>query len=561
MSEKTSRRLAAIMAADIAGYSRLMAEDEAGTLERLRRFRSTLLEPTVDHHGGAIVKNMGDGWLAEFGSAVEAVNCATAIQARLAEDASVDIRIGIHVGDIVHEDEDIFGDGVNIAARLQQLAAPGAVLLSGDAYKFVDRKQDTVFESAGTHRLKNIVGETPVFGWAAKAGPLLSAGQESRSSTGVPVILVEELSLSGQEEEASDLAEEFRYVLVSMLSRRTGIRVLGERTPQAAPKYVISGRCRVSSSKARLDMVMTAAGGQTLWAERFENTGEDPDIFAQNAARRVSAFVRTHTSMSDGADVGDLPDDQLSTEELLAKAAYHNVRWDRQSVEIARKSLEAALRRSPDNPTALGMLAMSHIGTLFVGNGRLADLDVPTILEHANRAVSLGPNSDFVFMARANCRLWLLRDYPGARSDLDRALKINPDYADAQVLMGIIDIFSDEPSGGADRLVDMLEMMSENLLFPVLLFSISLGYLLGGNAERALSYAREAYERAPSIPNCGLMLAAASTPDAAVIGAVDFQDMAEKLDLDLSIVDNLPLKNAADTALLRARLEAAGIPG
>ena len=560
MAEKPSRRLAAIMAADIVGYSRLMAEDEAGTLQRLRAFRNTVLEPSVDDHGGTIIKNMGDGWLAEFGSAVDAVQCATAIQTRLAEDASIDLRIGIHVGDIVHENADIFGDGVNIAARLQQLAAPGAVMLSGDAHKFVDRKQETVFEALGARSLKNIAGETEIFGWTAKGGPLLSQEQDNRSSAGVPVILVEELSLSGDEDKASDLAEEFRYVLVSMLSRRTGIRVIGERGPNTAAKYVLTGRCRVSGDKARLDMAMVAADGTTLWTERFESIGEDPDTFAQNAARRVSTFMRAHNAGFDGADVGNLPDEQLSTEELLAKASYLNARWNRKSIAIARKSLECAVQRSPDNPTAIAMLAMVQISPLFVGLGRIAQINIAAVVELTNRAVSLGPNSDFVFVSRATCRLWLLHDYQAARSDIDRALKINPDYSEAQVLAALVDIFSDEPVKGADRLAGMLDIMTESLLFPMLLFCTGLGYLLGGERRRALDYAKEAYERAPSMPNCGFLLTVASAPDAPLADA-DVCDMVERLALDISIVDNLPLKKETDATLLTERLKAAGIPG
>ena len=227
MSKEQSRKLAAIMAADIVGYSRLMAENEADTLARLRRFRRELLEPSVSEHAGSIIKNMGDGWLAEFDSIVGAVNCATAIQERLSQDEGLAIRIGIHVGDIIHENEDIFGDGVNIAARLQQIAAPGAVIVSGDVFKLIDRKTGTDFEDLGIQRLKNLTVDTAVYGWApetVKGQSLLSQSSNEDAGNSVPIILVEELHVSGSEEEA----EELRYELLLLMSRRTGIKVVSQ---------------------------------------------------------------------------------------------------------------------------------------------------------------------------------------------------------------------------------------------------------------------------------------------------------------------------------------------
>lgn len=564
MSKEQSRKLAAIMAADIVGYSRLMAENEADTLAKLRRFRRELLEPSVSEHAGSIIKNMGDGWLAEFDSIVGAVNCATDIQERLSQDEGLEIRIGIHVGDIIHENEDIFGDGVNIAARLQQIAAPGAVIVSGDVFKLIDRKTGTDFEDLGIQRLKNITVDTAVYGWApetVKGQSLLSAPTEDKAANTVPVILVEELHLSGSQDEAADLAEEIRYELLLLMSRRTGIKVISERNEQAEPKYVVSGRCRVSGTKVRLDMTLSSGrGGETIRTERFQSDTDDRDDFIEQVARRISVMVRSFTTSRDGEEYAEKPDSELSVQELLSKAAFLNARWTREGAESAQASLEKAISRSPDNPMALAMLAMCLLSPLFAGYGRRQEVDTAQIMDLANRAVSLGAQSDVVFMARAFSRLWLHSDYNGARSDIERALQINPGYQELQAALGLVEVFEGHPQKGARYLIDNLDMMSESMVFPVLLFSIGLAYLLTGETEKSLEYAREGYERAPFISNCGMVYAAAAADKPEITNTSDFKEMIRRLGLDLSVVDNYPFTRDADRTLLRSRLAAAGVP-
>ena len=162
-STRVERRLAAILSADMVGYSRLMEVDEAGTIARHAIHRSELIDPKIATYNGRIVKTTGDGMLVEFASAVDAVGNAIAVQEGLAQHANIKLRIGIHIGDIVHEDEDIYGDGVNVAARLQEIAEPGGVALSGRARDFLDSKLANVFRDAGEKQLKNIADAVRVF--------------------------------------------------------------------------------------------------------------------------------------------------------------------------------------------------------------------------------------------------------------------------------------------------------------------------------------------------------------------------------------------------------------
>ena len=169
--ERVERRLAAVLAADVAGYSRLMGIDEEGTLARLKAVRKTLVDPAIASHRGRIVKTTGDGMLVEFASAVDAVRCAIEVQHGMAgqnadglPDTRIEFRIGIHVGDIIIDDNDIFGDGVNIAARLEGIAVPSGVCISDDTYRQIRDRVDTAFDDRGETALKNIARPVRVFG-------------------------------------------------------------------------------------------------------------------------------------------------------------------------------------------------------------------------------------------------------------------------------------------------------------------------------------------------------------------------------------------------------------
>lgn len=162
-----ARKLAAVTAADVAGYSRKMEEDEAGTLFALRQLRQEILVPTIAETNGHIIKSMGDGWLIEHASALDALSCATAIQRALENSSPLAVRIGVHVGDIVSENEDIFGDGVNVAARLQETAQPGGIVASEFAIRSAKGPLVDEFRDGGTRKLKNISANVRVFAWGA----------------------------------------------------------------------------------------------------------------------------------------------------------------------------------------------------------------------------------------------------------------------------------------------------------------------------------------------------------------------------------------------------------
>ena len=303
--ERLQRRLAAILAADVVGYSRLMGIDEIGTLKRLKTLRRGLIDPAIAAHAGRIVKLMGDGVLVEFGSAVDAVACAIEIQQHVREhDAGgsesdpIQFRIGINVGDIIIEDDDIFGDGVNIAARIESVAASGGISLSEDAWREVQGKVSAKFVDGGEQSLKNIAHPVRVYrvelGGEGTALPAVTASRPAVTASSVPdkpsIAVLAFQNMSGDPEQdyfCDGLVED----IITTLSKLAGLRVIArnssfvykgpsvdvrEAAKQLGVRYVLEGSVRKSGNRIRITaQLIDATDGAHLWAERYDRAIDD----------------------------------------------------------------------------------------------------------------------------------------------------------------------------------------------------------------------------------------------------------------------------------------------
>jgi len=296
------RRLAAILAADVVGYSRLMEKDEAGTLAALKCHRAEVVDPLIAEHGGRIVKLMGDGALVEFASVVDAVACAVAVQEDMAErnaaadeDKRIVLRIGINLGDVVVEGDDIYGDGVNVAARLEALAEPGGIALSGYAHDQVEGKVEVSFEDTGEHELKNIARPIRVFRVNAKhapAGPApASAPLPLPDKPSIAVLPFTNMSGDPEQEYFSDgitadlITELSRFRELFVIARNSSFhykRQLPDRPDvgrELGIQYVVEGSVRKAGNRVRITaQLVEAASGTHLWAERYDRDLDD--VFA-----------------------------------------------------------------------------------------------------------------------------------------------------------------------------------------------------------------------------------------------------------------------------------------
>jgi adenylate cyclase len=297
------RKLTTILAADVVGYSRLMSEDEDGTLHALKALRKELVAPLIREHGGRVVKLMGDGLLAEFGSVVQGVNCAVAIQRGAAErnrdvdpQRQIRLRIGINLGDVIIEGSDIYGDGVNVAARLEGLAAPGGICISDTVHRHVRSKLGLAFEDRGAQRVKNIAEPIQVFAIAladSAPPPEPASGQAPTGSDKPSIAVLPFTNMSGDPEQeyfSDGLVED----IITTLSKLAGLRVIARNSSfvykgrtvdirqvakELGVQYVLEGSVRHAGNRIRItEQLIDASSGSHIWAERYDRAIDD--IFA-----------------------------------------------------------------------------------------------------------------------------------------------------------------------------------------------------------------------------------------------------------------------------------------
>ena len=306
-AERVQRRLAAVLAADVAGYSRLMGTDEEGTLARLKAVRKILVDPAIASHQGRIVKTTGDGMLVEFSSVVDAVRSAIEVQrgmdeqnATVSEAQRIEFRIGIHVGDIIFDDNDIFGDGVNIAARLESICEPGGVCISDDAYRHVRGKVDIGFDDLGMQALKHIaepmrawraqaIGENPA---ANRSGPAASQPQPLAFADKPSIAVLPFQNMSGDSEQeylADGMVEDIitalsRFKSLFVIARNSSFTYKGKAIDikqaghELGVRYVLEGSVRKFGGRVRITgQLIDAVTGAHLWADKFD--GPLDDIF------------------------------------------------------------------------------------------------------------------------------------------------------------------------------------------------------------------------------------------------------------------------------------------
>ena len=373
-----ARRLAAILAADVVGYSKLMAEDEAGTLAALQAHRRELFNPETAKHDGRIVKLMGDGVLVEFSSVVGAVECALAIQTALAAGkGQISLRIGINLGDIIIDGEDIYGDGVNVAARLEALANPGGICISGMVHESLGNRIEAEFEDAGEHQVKNIARPIRVWHWqpdaqtqrAAATAPAL----DLPSKPSIAVLPFDNMSGDPEQDYFADgIVEDIitafsRIKWLFVIARNSSFTYKGKAVDikqvgrELGVRYVLEGSVRKAGDRIRITgQLIDAATGAHLWADRFD--GELANIFDLQD-RVTQSVVGTIGPKLEQAEIDRAkrkPTESLDAYDyyLRGMAAFHQLNLD--ANREALKLFSRAFELDPDYAAAYGMAARCH---------------------------------------------------------------------------------------------------------------------------------------------------------------------------------------------------------
>jgi TolB-like protein/class 3 adenylate cyclase len=483
MSE--TRKLAAILCSDVVGYSRLAAADEDRTLARLRGLRSDLIDPAIAAHRGRIVKRTGDGSIIEFRSVVDAVRCAIEVQtamvernAGVPEDRRILFRIGIHLGDVVEEaDGDLMGDGVNIAARLEGIAAPGAICLSEDAYRQVKGLLDLAVTDLGPTQLKNIAEPIRIYslqvGVLAEAKPASASAPEKSAAPRLSMVVLPFANIGGDAEQ-EHFVDGVTESLTTDLSRIRGSFVIGRNTAftfkgkavdlkqigrELNVRYVLEGSVQRGGARMRVNVqLIDAETGHHLWAERFDKALTDLFDMQDEIAARLAGALNTELIAAEARRAEKAPTPN-SIDLYFQGMAWLNKGLTPDHVVQARSFFDRALAADPDNVDAL------------IGSART------DVVAGANLFV-------------ADC----MTVFAAAEAKLTKALSSVPDHARGHVYLGLVDIFTGRAAEGIAKGEHALELdrsLSEAHSL------IGQGKIFTGRAEDTEAHIAEALRLSP----------------------------------------------------------------
>ena len=459
--QRVQRRLAAILAADVVGYSRLMGTDEAGTRARLNDQLDEIVQPTIDEHRGRLVKTMGDGFLVEFGSVVDAVQCAADIQtgvavrqAREPEDHRMLLRIGVHLGDVIVEGEDIHGDGVNIAARLEGLAEPGGVCISGMVHEGIRNKLSVAFDDLGQRSLKNIADPVRVYGLRARnegAVSDLAAFDESIFRRPAVAVLPFQ-NLSGdpdQEYFADGLTEDIITALSlwrsfpvisgsSTFSYKGQSPDIREVARELGARYIIEGSVRLSGQRVRVAAQLSdAESGHHVWAERYDRELEDMFDLQDEIARTIAATVEPQLSHSELQRLVTKKPANLDAWSLYQQGMGQIQRFSKEGNATARNHFESAIALDPNYSQAYSGLAFSHHRDIVMSFAESRDSATAAMLSAAEKAVALD-DADGTGHTLLSLGYLFAGQHDLAVVESERAMSLNPSNYFALVSHGVI---------------------------------------------------------------------------------------------------------------------------
>ncbi|WP_245445651.1 adenylate/guanylate cyclase domain-containing protein [Mesorhizobium kowhaii] len=441
------------MAADIVAYSRLIEADEARTLASIRTLRSQVLDPLIADHRGRIVKLMGDGAIVEFGSVVDAVACAVAVQEGTAAhqrevppESRIVFRIGINVGDVVVEDGDLLGDGVNIAARLEALAEPGSICISDAAQKQLAGKTDLAFEDAGERTLKNIAQPVRVWRWAREPGPAIAAPLALPDRPSIAVLPFD--NLSGQPEEtyfSDGITEDIitglaRFRSLFVIARNSSFAFRGKPTSlaeigrQLGVSYLLEGSVRRAGSRLRITaQLIEAVTGAHLWAERYDRSPDDIFVVQDEVAQTIVTTLVGRIEDARLQQVLQRPTASLAAYDCLLRGLAHFRSDADTAIQQALEMFEKAVALDPRYAVAHSYRAFVKLALSGFASAPVEVLDRAFI--EAKHAIELDP-------LESRCHRILSticfnrREYDQAEQHLGRAFELNPNDADGLLMKG-----------------------------------------------------------------------------------------------------------------------------
>jgi adenylate cyclase len=531
-AERINRKLAAILAADVVGYSRMMAADEAGTLAALKRHRETVFDPAVAAHKGRVVKLIGDGTIVEFASVIDAVNCALSVQRpaehapdQRASQAAIVLRIGINLGDVIMEGDDLYGDGVNIAARLEPLAEPGGICISSIVNESIGNRVDVRFQDGGDITVKNIDRPIRVWRWhpsiTAVPSPSI-APNPGPNGAGQSIAVLPFTNMSGDPEQeyfSDGISED----IITDLSKIAGLTVIARNSSftykgrsvdvreigrELGVRSVLEGSIRRAGQRVRITaQLIDATSGSHLWAERYDR--DLTDIFAvqDEVTTQIVGALKVTLSPAEKARLVEKEPSNIAAYDCVLRGREIMLGKDknRETFVEAVTYFKKALELDANYSQAYASFGFAH---MFDYQNRWSDdpdKSLKLAREYAQKAIDNDPNEPMAHGAAALTAIFE-KDFDRAQAEVDRTLALNPSSALAHNLLGTIRSYSGRPLEAIPAIEQAMRL--DPAFRPQFLHFLGIAYLLAGKYETAAAMLRQRILLVPNTDFSRAVLAA-----------------------------------------------------
>lgn len=576
------RRLAAILAADIVGYSKLMGEDQVGTLDALRELRKELFEPAVSTHNGAVIKNMGDGWIVEFASVSDAVNCAIQVQTELVGHAIITLRMGIHTGEVVHEDDDLYGEGINIAARLEVLTTPGDILISDNALQSLDGKAAAQFTDFGAHQLKNIARPVTVWCWSlsgtAKPGdpPAAPVADAKAEKPAIAVLPLDNMSGDTEQEYFSDgISEDIitdlsKFSWLTVIARNSSFSFKGQSVDlrtvakELDVHYVLEGSVRKAGNRVRITaQLIDASDGGHIWADRFDRQLDDIFELQDEITRSIVTAIAPELENIATRRALDKRTENLQAWDYVLQARHAWKGGTKPGFEKCKEFIELAFAQDPNSVMVLSFHSLVESMSVF---SRWADNDAEALARafvSARKALAINGKDAEALLAHGSAEL-ISRNHTKAITLIRQAIAANPNNALCRQMLGVAFMWSGRQEEAIAALKLSLRLNPRDKVASVtVLTSLGFSCFLDERYEEALEWVAQACYTAPEYAIARRVYAAC----AAHLGHLDEarQSVEQLLVLEPtttieSSMASLPMPDRSVLGPYMAALKAAGMP-
>ena len=515
---------------------RLIGADEEGTLAQLKAFRKTLVDPTIAKHRGRIVKTTGDGMLVEFASAVDATRCAVEVQRGMADENTeipqakrIEFRIGIHLGDIIIDDNDIFGDGVNIAARLESIAVPGGISISRAVHDQVRDRIDVWFDDKGEIALKNIARPVQVFAVSGAKESKTTVSPESKPALALPdkpsIAVLPFTNMSGDPEQdyfADGMVDDIitalsRFKALFVIARNSSFTYKGRAVDvkqigrELGVRYVLEGSVRKAASRVRITgQLVDAATGAHLWADRFDGGLGDIFDLQDQVTESVVGAIAPAVEKAEIERAKRKPTESHDAYTLYLRGLAKLYQFgNRQANEEALRLFNSAIELDPDFASAYGRATYCYVHAKTSGWISVTPNEIAEVTRLAQRAVELGKDDAIAIAASGWALAYVVRDLEGGAGLIDRALVLNSNSAEAWFYGGWVKNYLGEPKLAIERFARAMRLSPLDPWVTRMRSGTAAAHFFLGRYDEAVSWAAMALQDRPDFQPA-LRIAAAS---------------------------------------------------